>query len=58
MSRKKSVVEEEGEVIIEEGDVEDLVEETPAEDYVLETQDCACDHTTKASGFCPHGNNI
>jgi hypothetical protein len=36
-------------VLIEEGDVPDLVPTT---------QDCACDHSTRSSGFCIHGNNI
>jgi hypothetical protein len=36
-------------VLIEEGDVPDLVPET---------QDCKCDHSTRSSGFCIHGNNI
>lgn len=47
-------IEVDGRVSIFEGDAPDLVEVVEQ----VPRYACACDHSTRASGFCTHGNNI
>lgn len=56
---------EEGGIVVNEGPVEDVVCEQPENMTDVEVRPrgadfevCRCDHSTRASGFCKHGNNI
>jgi hypothetical protein len=56
---------EEGIVEVNEGPVEDVVCEQADDMTDVEVRPrgddfevCKCDHSTRASGFCTHGNNI
>jgi hypothetical protein len=55
-----TVIIEEGSVVINEGPVEDVVLETrlPDDFKVVPIYHCACSHSTRANGFCKHGNNL
>jgi hypothetical protein len=55
VGRKK--IEVEDELGFEEPAAE-TPDEAETDVEVVLGEECHCDHTTKASGFCPHGNNV